>query len=57
MKKEKISYAVKGDKVNVKKCPKCRSRLILMLDKDQTEVLRCDSCSFKVKKNKKDADT
>lgn len=45
-----IKYADKGDKIKVEKCPHCKGKLVVRLDKDQTEVLICDNCKFEVKK-------
>ena len=50
MKKEETTYAEKGDKVDIKKCPHCKSTLIVKLEKDKTEVLTCNDCKFKIKK-------
>jgi len=50
MKKDNITYADKGDKVKVQKCPHCNSELVVQLDKGETEVLACTNCKFTVKK-------
>lgn len=49
MEKEKISYADKGDKIKVEKCPHCKETLVIR-DVDGTEVFVCDNCKFKVNK-------
>jgi predicted Zn-ribbon and HTH transcriptional regulator len=50
MKKDNTTYANKGDKVKVEKCPHCNSELVVKLDKGESEVLECDNCKFVVKK-------
>ncbi len=47
--KEEITYSDKGNKVKIEKCPHCKGKLIIRLDKDSSEVLECDNCKFKVK--------
>lgn len=46
MKKKKV--AEKGDKIKMKKCPRCNDELIIK-NEDGVEVLKCESCKFKVK--------
>ena len=53
MKNKETVYSVKGDKVDVKKCPHCESELVVDLGKDGIEVFTCNSCKFIVKKKKK----
>jgi hypothetical protein len=48
--KDNTVYADKGEKIKVKKCPHCKSTLIVDMGKDGTEVLKCSSCKFEVKK-------
>jgi uncharacterized protein YbaR (Trm112 family) len=50
MKKDNITYANKGDKVKIQKCPHCNSELVVQLDKGESEVLVCNNCKFVVKK-------
>jgi DNA-directed RNA polymerase subunit M/transcription elongation factor TFIIS len=46
-------YAKQGDKIDVEKCPKCNSELIVQT-KEGTEVLECEGCKFvKEKKARK----
>ena len=49
MKKE-TTFAKKGDKVDLKKCPHCNSELVVKLDKGESEVLECSNCKFIVRK-------
>lgn len=48
--KEKIIHSEKGDEVKVEKCPHCNSTLVVELEKDKIEVLKCENCKFKIKK-------
>ena len=48
----KTKYAVKGDEIKVKKCPRCFEQLVINMEEDGTEVFTCDKCQFKIKKKK-----
>ncbi len=48
--KEETTYAHKGNKIKIEKCPHCKSRLVVNMEKDKTEVLVCENCKFKVGK-------
>jgi len=49
MVKRKIVDVEKGEKFEVKSCPKCNDELVVIM-KDNTEVFKCKNCKFVKKK-------
>lgn len=45
---EKIKTAKQGDKITEDFCPKCKDKLVVLLDNGESEVYECKNCRFKV---------